>query len=129
MKKFVFISMIAAAALFTACGDDESSTGGSSSSIYSCDINLDMGALGTTHICAEASDQAKTNEACASVNELMKQMGVTVDAGKTGSGCPNGSTKTCSGEKDGVSFTAYFYDAEEAGQDCEELMKDADDFL
>ena len=120
-------SMIAAAALFTACGDDDS-TGGSTK-LYSCDINIDMGALGSTRTCAEASDKAKIDEACAAVNELMKAMGSTADVGKTGTGCPSGSTKKCSGDKDGVSYTAYFYDAEDADASCDELMSDADDLL
>lgn len=128
MKKLMLASMIAAAALFTACGDDDDSTGGSSK-LYSCDINIDMGALGSTRTCAEASDKAKIDEACATVNELLKQMGATTDAGKTGTGCPSGFTKKCSGEKDGTSFTAYFYDAEDADTSCEELMADASDFL
>ena len=128
MKKIMLASMVAAAAMFTACGDDDDSTG-ASSKLYSCDITIDMGALGSTRTCAEASDQTKINETCAAVNELMKQMGATVDVGKTGTGCASGYTNKCTGQQDGVDFTAYFYDAEDANVSCDELMAEAGDFI
>lgn len=124
MKKFLLISMIAAAAVFTACSDDDESAG----DVYSCDINLDLGALGSTRICVESSDKAKVTEACQQVNELMSVMGAKTDAGKTGSGCPSGAKKTCTGEKSGASYTAYFYDADAADASCDELMEDAEGF-
>ena len=124
MKKIMLVSMIAAAAMFTACDDD--STGGGSGKVYSCDINIDLGALGSMRTCVEASDQAKVSQACSQVNESMKALGAG-EVGKVGSSCPSGSTKTCSGEEDGVSYTAYFYDEESASASCDELLSDKDE--
>ena len=119
----MLVSMIAAAAIFTACDDD--STGGDSK-LFSCDINIDMGALGSTRTCVEASDEAKVTDACNQVNELMAALGAE-NAGKTGSGCPSGSTQKCSDTQDGVAFTAYFYDKDAANTPCEELLSDKDE--
>ena len=121
MKKLMLVSMIAAAAIFTACDDDDSA-----GDVYSCDINLDMGVLGSMRTCVEASDKAKVTDACKQVNDMMAELNMS-DVGKTGSGCPSGATKTCSDTQDGVAYTAYFYDEDSAKEDCKDLLKDKEE--
>jgi hypothetical protein len=120
MKRIMLASMIAAAAMFTACDDDSSSS--SDVKTYSCDINADMGVLGSVRACAEASDQAKMTDVCGKVGEVLKAFGAE-DATKTGSSCASGAKKTCDGKLDGVSYTAYFYTEDDVEASCEDLLK------
>lgn len=120
MKKIVLASVFVAAALFTACGEDSSSTAPAVKK-YSCDINIDAGII-AVRTCVEAEDQAKINTVCDGVNALF------ADAGKAGSECSGKSVKKCDAEKDGVSFTAYFYDDTFAEESCDDLVDQATAF-
>lgn len=122
MKKLMIASMIAAAAMFTACDDDASSA---DEKVYTCDIKANLGLLGDIHACAEATDQSKITDVCGKVGELMKTMGVE-DAATAGNNCPNGAKKTCDGKLDGVDYKAYFYTDEDAEADCGDLLKKVD---
>lgn len=123
MKRIMLASMIAAAAMFTACDDDSSSS--SDVKTYSCDINADMGVLGSVRVCAEASDQTKMSDVCGKAGEAFKAMGAE-DAAKSGTGCPNGAKKQCSGKLDGVDFTAFYYTDEDVEASCDDLLKQID---
>ena len=118
MKKLMIASMIAAAAMFTACDDDASSA---DEKTYSCDVKAELGAiLGDIKFCAESSDQAKMTDACGKAGEALKLLGVE-DAAKTGSGCPSGATITCNGKLDGVAYTVYSYTKDDAEKSCDEI--------
>lgn len=120
MKKVVLASVFVAAALFTACGEDSSSTAPTVKK-YSCDINIDAGII-ALRTCVEAEDQVKVNSICDGVNAMFP------DAGDAGSECPGKSVKKCDGEKDGISYTAYFYDESLAEQSCDDLAAQASTF-
>lgn len=121
MKKIALaLATLGMAAMFTACGDDSSSSGGK---VISCDVKTEMEFLGikmSTHTCGEAvstsANVADLNEGCVSVEEF----GVTATKGD---GCPSGEVKKCEG--DGV--TSYFYDDDAKGMDCEKLMANDDE--
>ena len=120
MKKLLFVSMVAGAALFTACGDDSSSTAPAAKK-YSCDIDIDAGII-AVRTCIESEDQSKVNTVCDGVVAMFP------DAGKVGSECPGKAIKKCEGEKDGASYTAYFYEESLAEQPCDELVAQAEKF-
>ena len=119
MKKIMLASMVAAAAIFTACE--------SSDDLTSCDIEINLGMLGSMHTCGESSDAAYVRQSCAEVNADAAEAGLSVKPGKVGSGCPSGAAKVCTGPSDGVSITAYFYDADDAKMSCEYLMSEEDE--
>ena len=121
MKKLLLLgAAFAAASLFTACE--------SSDELTSCDINVNLGMLGSMHTCGESSDDAYIRQMCNETNAGAREEGFTSNPGKIGSGCPGGATKVCSGSDDGVAVTAYFYDAADAQMDCEYLMGDEEDY-
>ena len=119
MKKIMLASVLAAAAMFTACETSDDLT--------SCDIEINLGMLGSMHTCGESSDATYIRNQCADVNAQASEMGMSSKPGKVGSGCPGGAAKVCTGTEDGVSVTAYFYDADDAKMDCEYLMSDEED--
>lgn len=119
MKKLMLASMVAAAAMFTACEvtvEDD---------VTSCDISLNLGALGSMHQCAESTDDAYIRSSCKDVNDEMAYLGLS-NVGKVGSGCAGGARKTCTDTEDGVTVTVFFYDASDANRSCEELLSDDD---
>lgn len=119
MKKIMLASALAAAAMFTACETSDDLT--------SCDININMGMLGSMHTCGESSDGAYIRQICDEYGKEARDAGLSSNPAKVGSGCPSGAAKVCSGVEDGVSVTAYFYDADDAKMDCEYLMSDEED--
>lgn len=110
MKKLLLSSMFAAAVLFSACSDD------SDNDVYSCEINMNYKNIISVHGCVEASVQDDMDYVCSSANEM------SPGSGKTGTGCPGGAAKTCSGVKEGTGYTAYFYDEEMKDRSCNEIM-------
>ena len=116
MKKLLLFSMVAAAALFSACSDD------SDNDVYSCEININYKNVISVHGCVEASVQEDMDYVCSSANEMSS------GAGKTGTGCPGGAAKTCSGVKGGTAYTAYFYDEEMKERSCDDIMALVDNF-
>lgn len=137
MKKILFGAAIAAAAIFTACDSDDSSTGGSSSGVTSCDLHVKMSMMGElmidTHTCGESSDAATMRVDCDSAAQMLNtpmadDYGFDVDvsgSAKLGSGCPSGYVNKCTDPEEGI--TQYFYDAEDRDLSCEELMSDDED--
>lgn len=131
MKKIALVfAAMGMAAMFTACGDDSSSTGSGSGSLLSCDMKMHMSYGGimdvSTHTCAEmdntASNKANVDERCVSQQE--EDEGVVMEmTAKKGSGCPSGSVLKCTDE-DGV--TTYFYDKAFANKSCDDLDDDGD---
>ena len=119
MKKIMLASMVAAAAMFTACETTEDLT--------SCDINVNLGMLGSMHTCGESTDAAYIRQSCNDVNADARKEGFTSNPGTIGTGCPSGAAKVCSGTQDGVAVTGYFYDAADANIPCESLMSEDDD--
>ena len=143
MKKLMIGSMIVAAAMFTACGDDSS---GGSSSLGSCDVTMSMGGLFSTHQCAESSDASRIKASCDSTKAELDAMmsgaqdsdedGDLADLGaalmgamqidvKTGSGCASGYKKKCDNPQEDA--TIYFYDEGDENKSCEELLADDED--
>jgi hypothetical protein len=116
MKKLLLFSMVAAAVLFSACNDD------SDNDVYSCEINMNYQNLMSIHGCVEASVQEDMDYVCSSANEM------SPGSGKTGTGCPGGAAKTCSGVKGGTEYTAYFYDTEMKERSCDQIMSVVDNF-
>ena len=110
MKKLILGSMIAAAAIFTACSDD------SENDVYSCEINMNYKNIISVHGCVEAAVQEDMDYVCASANEM------SPNSGKTGTGCPGGAAKTCTGVREGTAYTAYFYDEEMKDRSCDDIM-------
>ena len=119
MKK-VLIGLLVVAAVFTACGNDDSSS--APENTYSCDVDLDLGALGKIHICAESYDQAKIESACGKANEMAKDLASIENAGSLVTACPSGAKKNCKGKLSGVPYTAYFYDEDSAEESCDDLL-------
>ncbi len=130
-KSLILLSALALASLY-GCGDDgvsanaeSSSSAGSSSStgstisVYSCDMVTKMEMMGVSvnsHTCGEAaaSDVTDADKAqCAS----MPAFGMTATQGE---GCPSGAVLSCSGTKDGKSYTQYYYDDTYKGMTCEQ---------
>jgi hypothetical protein len=126
MKKVLVGLLVAAAAVFTACGDDDSSS--APESTYSCNVDLDLGVLGNIHICAESFDQAKIEGACGKANEMAKSLESIENAGTLGSVCPGGAKKVCEGKLSGVPYTAYFYEEDSAEESCDDLLAGVDGF-
>lgn len=149
MKKLLLASMIAAAAMFTACGGDDdssptsggngadekksssisddpsSSTSGGSGKVASCDVTATMNGAQMGHTCMEATSSDAAKKECEAISSEETEKGVTVKiVGKYGSGCASGAKKTCTGKRNGIEVTAYFYDAMSAAQSCEDLMNE-----
>ena len=118
MKKIMLASALAAAAIFTACE--------SSDDLTSCDVSLNLGALGSMHQCAESTDDAYIRSTCKDMNDEVALLGLS-DVGKVGSGCAGGAKKTCTDTEDGITVTVYFYDASDANKSCDELLSDDDE--
>lgn len=124
MKKFLICTAIAAAAMFTACDDDDSTS--ASDKTYSCEVKANLGALlGDLNICAESADQTKMTNACGKAGEMLKALGVD-DAAKTGTSCPSGAKKTCNGKLDGVDYTVYSYTEDDVEKSCDEITAQVD---
>lgn len=133
MKKIALVfAAMGMAAMFTACGDDSSSTGSGSGSLLSCDMKMHMSYGGimdvSTHTCAEmantAENKTEVDENCVSQSE--SEEGVVMEmTAKKGSGCPSGAVQKCLDE-DGV--MTYFYDKAFAGKTCKELMENDEEF-
>lgn len=118
MKKIALaLAAMGLAAVFTACGDDSSSSGGK---IISCDMKTEFEFMGeslTSHSCAEISSNADA------ADELEKSCVGAPDFGITatkGSGCAGGEKKKCA-SPDG-SGAVYFYDADAADSSCDDLL-------
>ena len=59
------------------------------------------------------------------VKLLLAKEGMTMKyEAKLGSGCASGAKKTCTGKRNGIEVTAYFYDAMYASMSCDKLMSD-----
>lgn len=115
MKKFILGVMIACAAAFTACGDDDSGTsasGGNGGSKASCDVF--MGSAGETsgHICFEASDAEVVKQQCAVQNTQFSANG---GSATVGSSCPSGAKLEC--PQDGGKI--YIYGIMAFGESCD----------
>ena len=148
MKKLLLASMIAAAAMFTACGGDDdssptaggngadekksssisddpsSSTSGGSGKFASCDVTATMNGAQISHACMEASSSDAAKKECEAISSEETEEGITVKiVGKYGSGCASGAKKTCTGKRNGIEITAYYYDAMSAAQTCNNLLK------
>ena len=120
MKKIMIASMLVTAAMFTACEVSEDVT--------SCDVSLNLGALGSMHSCIESTNDAAVRQECKEINDDMAYLGLS-NVGVVGSGCTGGARKTCSDTmEDGSSYTAYFYDKDADGQTCDQLLSDDDDY-
>ncbi len=116
MKKFTLGTVIAAAALFSACSDDSSSS--TPSHVDSCDLNATMLSL-PVHACVESSDATNAESLC---NEKLAAA-VSKLGGTTtfGSGCPSGYVKTCQTEYDGSHFNVLIYDQVLGAMDCDQI--------
>ena len=125
MKKIILASMIAAAAMFTACGDDDNSTSGGSGKLASCDVKVSVGGVQMAHTCMEATSSEAAKKECEEITGEETDEGITMKyEGTFGSGCPSGHKKTCTGTRNGIEVTAYFYDAMYTSMSCDQLMKD-----
>lgn len=129
MKKILLGAAIAAAAIFTACDSDDSSTGGSSSGVTSCDLQATIMGLYSTHQCAEASNAAMIRDTCDAASAMLSGgaddygfEGVMEGTATLGSGCPSGYVIRCDDAAKG--YTLYSYDAEDRGLTCEEFLAD-----
>ena len=116
MKKIILASMIACAAAFTACGDDDSGTsaGGGSGSKASCDLY--MGSAGDTsgHLCFEHSDAATIEQQCAVQNTQYSAIGGSATVGK---GCPSGAKLECPQEGGKI----FIYGVMAYGASCDDF--------
>lgn len=127
MKKIALaLATLGMAAMFTACGDD-SSSGGGSGNLVSCDINMSMPVEGFSfeiHVCGEVPSSSQTaaqvNAKCNSASAAdFAEPGMDFSM-KKGSGCAGGYVKTCQG----ADATMYLYDEM---MSCEDF--DMSDFL
>ena len=122
MKKFILASMIASAAIFTACGDDDSTSSSSASgSADSCDIKATL-VNEDVHACIESDDMQNAEKQCKeeikeNLPSLLKNAEVVF-----GTGCRSGSKSKCEYEKDGAHMTVYLYDKTLSSMTCEQLQ-------
>lgn len=117
MKKFILATMIAAAAIFTACDDDSSS----STPVDSCDIEATVPLIEVSvHACIESSDMVNAEKVC---KENLAEMIPGVTNLKFASGCPSGSKNSCKFEKDGAHLTVLVYDEFLSGLSCNDLLE------
>ena len=116
MKKFILASMIACAAAFTACGDDDSGTSaggsGSGGSKASCDVYMGGSGDMSGHLCFEYGNSQIVDQQCASQNATYSALG---GSATVGSGCPSGAKLECS--QDGGKI--YIYGVMAYGESCE----------
>ena len=149
MKKFILVTMIAAAAMFTACGGDDdssptsggngadekksssisddpsSSTSGGSGKVASCDVKVSVNGVQMNHTCMEATSSEAAKKECDAISREVTEEGMTMKyEAKLGSGCASGAKKTCTGKRNGIEVSAYFYDAMYASMSCDKLMSD-----
>lgn len=131
MKKLSLMLAMGALAVFTACGDDSSSSpapsqnkddgsssGSPSGKTVSCMFESTSEFAGitiTTKMCGEGPYSEDFEENCQSFD----MDGITMEATK-GTGCPSGALKSCPDE-DGM---LYVYDELSASLSCEELLED-----
>jgi hypothetical protein len=122
MKKLMILAALGTAALFTACGDDSSSSAASDDpmsgkSVVSCDMVTTMGGV-SSHTCvAIAADNAAANElktGCVSVEGML--------TATQGTGCPSGAELSCPSAD--ASSAEYFYDQGMGGFTCEQMATD-----
>ena len=151
MKKFILVTMIAAAAMFSACGDDDdssptsggngadekksssisdnpsSSTSGGSGKFASCDVKVSVNGVQMSHTCFESTSSEAAKKECDAISgegEVIEE-GMTMKyEAKFGSGCASGAKKTCTGKRNGIEVSAYFYDAKYASMSCDKLISD-----
>ena len=119
MKKFILATMFAAAAIFTACGDDDS-TSSSSGPVASCDITASF-VNDPVHACIETDDMQDAEKECkeeikGNLPSLLKNTEVAF-----GSGCASGSKSKCKYDMDGAHITVYLYDATLSAMSCDQL--------
>lgn len=149
MKKLLLASMIVAATMFTACGGDDdssptsggngadekksssisddpsSSTSGGSGKVASCDVKVSMNGTQMGHTCMEATSSEAAKKECEAISGEETEEGMTMKyEAKLGSGCASGAKKTCTGKRNGIEVSAYFYDAVYASMSCDKLMSD-----
>ena len=143
--------MIVAATMFTACGDDDdssptsggngadekksssisdsddpsSSTSGGSGKVASCDVKVSMNGSQMGHTCMEATSSEAAKKECEAISGEETEEGMTMKyEAKLGSGCASGAKKTCTGKRNGIEVSVYFYDAVYASMSCDKLMSD-----
>ncbi|MCQ2055448.1 MAG: hypothetical protein MJY82_09200 [Fibrobacter sp.] len=130
MKKISLVLAMGALAVFTACGDDSSSSpapaAGVSGPAVSCDITTVAGGI-SSRTCMEAAEGSEAapvvTAACQSQADMkasMEQMGGSYNnTFAAGTGCPAGATKVCTSAATGI--TSHYYDAGMEGFDCSML--------
>ncbi len=105
--------------------DPSSSTSGGSGKFASCDVKVSLNGTQKAHTCTEATSSEAAKKECDASSREVTEEGMTMKyEAKLGSGCASGATKTCTGKRNGIEITAYYYDAMSAAQSCENLMNE-----
>lgn len=122
MKKMLLaVFSIGLAAMLSACGDDDSSSGGSGN-LISCDMTMSMSFAGVTQTsrwCGEGPNSSENASELKKECVSMEDEGFSVKA-EIGSGCPSGAKKICDDE-DG---RLYYYDDGADLLSCDELAEE-----
>jgi len=77
------------------------------------------------HTCLESTSSEAAKKECEGISGEVTEEGMTMKYEATfGSGCASGAKKTCTGKRNGIEVSAYFYDAMYASMSCDKLMSD-----